>query len=155
VTNVQTELEAEEKNMSTIPLHYHTSYQWTGEAEAGEISIEGLPVLPVGSPHSPERYCPEHLLVVAVESCLANYVLLLAGMSKLEIISYHSSAEGELIKEDKAGYRFKRIVIRPGLTVVAGKEAQAERVLQKAHDLCMVARSLECPVDMEVSIKAA
>ncbi|MFZ0254990.1 MAG: OsmC family protein [Gammaproteobacteria bacterium] len=139
--------------MSDIPLHYHTAYTWTGEAEAGEISIDGPPVLPVGSPHSPERYSPEHLLVVAAETCLANYVLLISGMSKLEVKGYRSTAEGELMKEDKVGYRFKRILIRPELTVEAGKETQAERILEKAHKLCLVARSLNCPVDMEPMVK--
>lgn len=139
--------------MSDIPLHYHTAYAWTGEAEAGEISIDGPPVLPVGSPHSPERYSPEHLLVVAAETCLANYVLLISGMSKLEVKGYRSTAEGELMKEDKVGYRFKRILIRPELTVEAGKETQAERILEKAHKLCLVARSLNCPVDMEPMVK--
>ena len=140
--------------MSDIPLHYHTAYQWTGEAAAGEISIDGSLLLPVGSPHDTGRYSPEHLLVVAAETCLANYVLLLAGLSRIEVKDYNSTAEGELMQENRAGYRFKRIVIRPSVTVAAGNEAQAERVLQKAHKLCLVARSLNCPVDMEASVEA-
>jgi organic hydroperoxide reductase OsmC/OhrA len=87
--------------------------------------------------------------VVAAETCLANYVLLIAQMSKLEIKAYRSTSEGELVKDGKAGYRFQRILIRPELTVEAGKEPQAERVLKKAHGLCLIARSLNCPVDME------
>jgi len=140
--------------MSDIPLHYHTAYQWTGEAAAGEIRIDGSLLLPVGSPHDTGRYSPEHLLVVAAETCLANYVLLLAGLSRIEVKDYNSTAEGELMQENRAGYRFKRIVIRPSVTVAAGNEAQAERVLQKAHKLCLVARSLNCPVDMEASVEA-
>ena len=140
--------------MSDIPLHYHTAYQWTGEGAVGETRIDGPPLLPVGSPHDSGRYSPEHLLVVAAETCLANYVLLLAGLSRIEVKDYSSTAEGELMQEDRAGYRFKRIVIRPSVTVAAGNEAQAERVLQKAHKLCLVARSLNCPVEMEPSVKA-
>jgi len=140
--------------MSDIPLHYHSSYRWTGEAAAGEVSSDGSPLLPVGSPHDTGRYSPEHLLVVAAETCLANYVLLLAGLSKIEIKDYCSTAEGELMQEEMAGYRFRRIVIRPVVTVAAGNEARAERVLQKAHKLCLVARSLNCPVDMQASVEA-
>jgi organic hydroperoxide reductase OsmC/OhrA len=139
--------------MSELPLNYHTAYQWTGEAEAGKISIEGAPILPVGSPHNPERYSPEHLLVVAAETCLANYVILLSGLSKLEVKSYRSTAEGELMKEGKAGFRFKRILIRPELTVEAGKEDAARRILDKAHSLCLIARSLNFPVDMDPAVK--
>jgi organic hydroperoxide reductase OsmC/OhrA len=140
--------------MSDIPLHYQTAYQWTGEAAAGEISIDGSPLLPVGSPHDTGRYSPEHLLVVAAETCLANYVLLLAGLSGIEVKDYRSTAEGELMQEERAGYRFRRIVIRPSLTVAAGKEAQVERVLQKAHKLCLVARSLNCPVEIDASVES-
>lgn len=140
--------------MSDIPLKYHTAYEWTGDGEKGEIKIGQLPILPIGSPHNAERYCPEHLLVVASEACLANYVLLISQMSMFNIKAYQSTAEGELLKEDKAGYRFKRIVIRPVLTVESGKEDKAKRIIQKAHDLCMVARALNCPVDIEPNIKA-
>lgn len=139
--------------MSDIPLNYQTAYRWTGEAEKGEIQIGDLPVLPVGSPHDSDRFCPEHILVVAAEACLANYVLLISSKSGLEIKSYTSTAEGELSKEEKAGYNFKRIVIRPVVTVEAGKEKSAERIVQKAHDLCMVARALKCPVDLEMTIE--
>jgi organic hydroperoxide reductase OsmC/OhrA len=138
--------------MSDIPLHYRTAYQWTGEAEIGEIKIDGPPLLPVGSPHSHDRYSPEHLLVVAAETCLANYVLLIASRSGLQVKAYGSTAEGELVKEEKAGYRFGRIVIRPEMTVAAGQEAQARRVLEKAHGLCLIARSLSCPVEMEPNV---
>lgn len=139
--------------MSDIPLNYTTAYTWTGEGEKGEIRIGDLPVLPIGSPHSADRYCPEHILVVAAEACLANYVLLISSMSGLDIKAYSSTAEGELVKEDSTGYRFKRIVIRPVVTVEAGKESAAERIIKKSHDLCMVARSLNCPVDVESSIE--
>ena len=140
--------------MSQIPMHYHTAYSWTGQGEGGEIAIESHAPLPVGSPHSTDRYSPEHLLVLAAETCLANYVLVIAGMSKLEVKDYRSTAEGELLQEDKIGYRFKRILIRPELTVAAGNEVQAQRILEKSHKLCLIARSLNCPVDMEPTVKA-
>lgn len=140
--------------MSELPLLYQTAYEWTGEDVQGEISIDGPPLLPVGSPHNLDRYSPEHLLVVAAETCLANYVTLLSGLSKIQVKSYRSTAEGELVKEYKAGYRFKRILIRPVLTVEAGKEVQAKRVLEKAHKLCLIARSLNCPVEMEATVVA-
>lgn len=139
--------------MSEIPLNYQTAYEWTGEGEKGEVRVGDLPVLPAGSPHDTDRFCPEHILVVAAEACLANYVVLISRMSKLEVKAYSSTAEGELIKEEKAGYSFKRIVIRPVMTVEAGKESAAEKIIKKSHDLCMVARALNCPVDVEPTIK--
>lgn len=138
--------------MSDLPMHYKTNYEWQGNGADGNLSVQGHAVLPAGTPHDSDRYSPEHLLVAAAEICLANYVTLIAGLSKLEIRGYRSSAEGELEREPKAGYRFKRIVIRPELTVSSGAEDLAGRVLEKAHRACLIARSLNCPVDIEPNV---
>jgi organic hydroperoxide reductase OsmC/OhrA len=135
-------------------MQYETAYQWTGKGAAGTISIDGRPDLPVGIPHDTDRYSPEHLLVAITEICLANFVLLIAEMSKLQVKTYRSSAEGELEHEKGAGYRFKRILVRPELTVEGASRALAERVLEKAHKSCLIARSLNCPVDIEPIIHA-
>ncbi len=138
--------------MTGIPMNYQTTYQWQAEAADGVIFIKGHAELPVGTPHDLERYCPEHLLVAAAETCLANYVIMLAGMSKLEVKDYRSSAEGELEHNGKAGYRFKRIIIRPELTIAETSQVLAEQILEKAHYLCLIANSLNCPVDIEPRI---
>ncbi len=141
--------------MSEIPMHYETAYRWCGEGEDGDSTIEDHAALSVGPPHSLGRYSPEHLLVVAAETCLANYVLVIARLSKLDIKDYHSTAKGELIKDGKFGYRFVRIEIRPKLTVATGQEVQAQRVLEKSHKLCLIARSLNCPVEVKSEISLA
>ena len=138
--------------MADLPMQYQTRYAWQGEESQGLLSVDGHHDLPVGTPHDVERFSPEHLLVATAEICLANYVLLIGKLSKLKVIDYRSTAEGELEKEEKAGYRFKRIVIRPQLQVESGDEALAQRVLDKAHRACLVARSLNCPVDVEPQI---
>ena len=140
--------------MSEIPLNYQTAYEWTGKGEAGEIRIGEMPAMPIGSPHNSDRYCPEHLLVVAAEACLANYVLLISNMSKLDVLAYRSSAEGELSK-DSSGYQFTRITINPVLTVKPGNENMAKRIIDKAHGLCMVARALNIPVMVEPRIEVS
>jgi organic hydroperoxide reductase OsmC/OhrA len=140
--------------MADLPMHYQTSYRWQKDAAAGLTCIEGHVDLPVGTPHDADRFCPEHLLIATAEVCLANYVLLIAERSRLDVLDYRSSAEGELEREEGAGYRFKRILIRPEITVGSGAESLAERVLEKAHRSCLIARSLRCPVDIEPSIHA-
>lgn len=135
--------------MADIPMQYQTSYEWQGKASEGVITTEHKTTLETGTPFDQDRFSPEHMLVATAEACMANYVLLIAGMSKLEIRAYRSTAEGELEFEKKAGYRFKQIVIRPELTIDAGSEALAEKVLDKAHRSCLIARSLSCAVDIE------
>lgn len=140
--------------MAEIPMHYQTSYEWQGNASEGVVNTEYQNALQVGTPFDHDRFSPEHMLVATAEACMANYVLLIAGMSKLAIKGYRSSAEGELEFEKKAGYRFKKILIRPELTVDTGSEALAEKVLDKAHRACLIARSLSCAVDIEPIIHA-
>lgn len=138
--------------MSEIPLRYATGYSWTGTEMAGNINIADLPPLPVGTPHQPDRFTPEHLLVSTVETCLANYILLFASLSGLKINAYHSSAVGELEQLDKGGYRFSRIVVRPVLRVPEGSAGLARRIVKKAHDSCLIARSLDVAVEIEPAI---
>ena len=138
--------------MADLPMTYSTSYRWQSHAADGVLSIAERDDLPVGGPHDEGRYCPEHLLLAAAEICLANYVKLIAERSKLEILDYRSSAEGELEFVPKQGYRFKRILIRPVLKVPAGSEASAARVVEKSHRACLIARSLNCPVDTDPRI---
>ena len=138
--------------MAELPMQYETSYRRPGGAGGGTLSIAERADLAVGTPHDADRYCPEHLLLAAAEICLANYVHLIAERSGLQIQGYHSQAEGELEFVPKAGYRFKRILIRPVLKVAQGSESTAHKVLDKAHRACLIARSLNCPVDMEPTI---
>ncbi len=138
--------------MSEIPMQYETGYSWSGTEMAGTVNIAGNPPLPVGTPHDADRFCPEHLLVATVEACLANYILLFARLSSLEIRAYHSSATGELEQVDKGGFRFRRVVVRPVLQVPEAKVALAGHIIEKAHNSCLIARSLGCTVEVEPTI---
>jgi organic hydroperoxide reductase OsmC/OhrA len=133
----------------SIPTHYETRYEWSGEGEQATLRIEGREPLPVGSPRDGSRYCPEHMIVAAAEVCLANTFFVIAANSKLEIAAYTSSAEGDLEFTKGEGYRFTQITIRPVITIPENASSRVERVLDKAHDACLVSRSLGCPVNVE------
>ena len=139
--------------MADLPMEYETRYQWQGTAAEGILSIADREDLPAGTPHDTSRYSPEHLLLAAAEICLANYVRLIGERSKLEIRDYRSHTLGELEFVPKEGYRFKRILIHPVLTVAAGSESLAERVVEKSHRACLIARSLKCQVDIDPVIQ--
>lgn len=141
--------------MAELPMRYATQYTWQGPKTQGRLSIDGHADLNTGSPHDSDRLDPEHMLLAAAEVCLANTVIAIATHSKLELLGYSSRAEGELEFVDKAGYRFKNIAIVPELTVPPGKEQLAQRVIDKSHRACLVARSLNCQVDVEAIIHSA
>lgn len=139
--------------MADLPMHYTTRYRREGPAAEGVLSIEQRPDLPAGSPHDLDRYSPEHLLLAAAEVCMANYVALIAARSEVELLGYASRADGELEFVPKAGYCFKRIVIRPEVEVGKDDESRIERIIDKAHRACLIARSLNCPVDIEADVQ--
>lgn len=138
--------------MPDLPMQYHTAYEWQGNAADGTTTIESHHPLPVGTPHDLDRYSPEHLLVVAAETCLANYVLLIAELSKLTVSTYRSQALGDLEQDEERLYRFKRILIRPEVTFQGATESLARKIVEKAHRMCLIARSINCPVDIEPTI---
>lgn len=138
--------------MADLPMHYTTRYTTPGGVSDGVIAIDARPDMPVGSPHDEGRYSPEHLLVAAVEACLANTITIIAARSRLTIHSYRSRAEGELEFVPRAGYRFTRIRVTPELVIDAGSEALARKVVEKSHSACLISRSLNCTVEMEPRI---
>ncbi len=133
----------------SIPMRYETSYRWSGEGDRGETTVPEHAPLPVGGPEGEDHYSAEHLLVAAAEICLANTFFFLAERSGLEVSSYESTAEGELEYVPKEGFRFKKIVLRPAIAVRAEDRERAERFLEKAHQACLIARSLSTPVEVQ------
>ena len=132
-----------------IPMHYETRYEWSGQKENGTAYAEGLPPLAVGDPAEGDAWAPEYMLVAATEICLLNTFLYIANLSKVAVKAYRSTAAGDLTFEKGKGYRFERIVIRPVLTVAPEDREKAERVLERAHQACLISRSLNCPVEVE------
>ena len=137
---------------------YTTSLGWSG-ARRGVSSSPGLPELDVATPPQfpggiDGVWSPEHLFVAAVEVCIMTTFLAIAENSKLEFVSYNSSAVGTL-EETGSGYEFTRIVIRPHLVVSdETKVARGERILQKAEEHCLISRSMKTTVELETSVSA-
>ncbi len=138
--------------MSTIPLHYITHYRWRagqGGDVFGEIGMGDKPSLCCGGPNDPACYDPEHMVVAAVEICLANTFFIVADKMRVTVREYHSQAQGQLVFEEKQGFRFSEITVRPQITCPKMLHDKAKRALEKAHQACLVSRSLHCPVRVE------
>ena len=130
----------------TFETRYNTAYQWQKKGSQGIIHVTNHPGLPVGTPGDSAHFSPEHLLLASAETCLANYIFLIAEKSRLNIVDYQSAAEGELEQLADRGYQFKNITIRTKLTVADESTEKAEKVIDKAHHFCIISRSLNCYV---------
>lgn len=99
------------------------------------------------------RWTPEHMLVAAVASCFVSTFEGMAQSSRLEFGSLRLAAEGVLANEG-GGWRFIEIKLRP--VVIVHKEedhVRAVRLLEKAENSCLVARSLQSKTTLYPVVK--
>ena len=76
----------------------------------------------------------------------------MAEMSKLKFLSLEVPAGGKLGKID-GKLAFSEIVINPTLVLGANEDHDlGNRLLKKAEQGCLIARSLTCPVTMEAIV---
>ncbi len=132
-----------------IPMHYETSYAWSGEDNKGTLSIKGLPDIHLGGARDEGLLDPEHMLLGATEACHFNTFMAIAKNSKVEVLGYSSTSTGDLSFTKGEGYQFERIVVKPVITVPEAHLERAKRVLEKAHNACLISRSICCGCDME------
>lgn len=141
---------------STYPL----SVRWTGGKQGVASSPDGLPDLEIASPAQfggpGGRWTPEHFFVGAATACWMTTFLAVAELSKLEIEEVAADGEGFLEKGDDRRFSIARIVLRPRVTIVREEDRdKALRLIQKAEDACLVARSMKSVVELEPTIEVA
>lgn len=96
-----------------------------------------------------KRWTPEHLFIASVNSCLMSAFLLAANNSKLEFISFESTAVGKI---EKLGGKniVSEIVIKPKLMIPASQnETRAKRVLELSEKACIIGNSVSTSIKVE------
>ncbi len=137
---------------------YRTALEWAG-GRACLLGSADKPVLRVASP--PEFkgeagvWTPEDLLVGAANVCTMTTFVAFADRRGFRFESYVSEAEG-VLEMAAGGFRFTRIVVRPRIVVADAAAAEVARaILDEAHAACIVANSLQAPVDVTAVIETA
>jgi peroxiredoxin-like protein len=101
------------------------------------------------------RWTPEHFLVAAVSTCFVSTFSGIAEKSRLEFASFNLDAEGLLGNEDGI-WRFTEIKLRPVVTVLKEEDRdRAIRLLEKAKESCLIARSLLFKATLFPAVKIA
>jgi organic hydroperoxide reductase OsmC/OhrA len=123
------------------------------EGRSADLHCEGKPLLRVSGP--PEfkgesgLWTPENLFVAAVEVCLMLTFVGIAEKRGLKFATYESRAEG-LLEWQQGSYRFTRVIVSPTITFFDEQSIPAAReIIERAHDTCLIARSLNCEVIVE------
>ena len=96
---------------------------------------------------------PEELFVAAINSCLMNTFFYFTQKFKIEILSYHSQASGQLEKQSD-GFRFTHVEIRAKVQLTEDKFVNKIQEARKlAEKYCLVSRSVVCPVNYQLEIE--
>jgi peroxiredoxin-like protein len=130
---------------------FKNAIEWKTERRGVMASPEHAPI-EIGSPPefkgTADVWCPEEMLVGAVNTCIMLTFLTYAQNRKLELVRYESKAEGTLEHKD-GKYRVTHITLYP---VVALRSDQhipiAEQVLKSAKEDCFISNSVIATVDL-------
>jgi organic hydroperoxide reductase OsmC/OhrA len=122
------------------------------------LRAPGVPSLSTAAPPqfggTGDRWSPETLLVGATVDCLLLTFRTMATASKLPWKRLTASAEGTLDRVDGVT-RFTALTIRARLTVPEGvDEVKAERLLEKAKQVCLISNSLAAPTTLDAQVVA-
>ena len=148
--------------MAAPPRMKYKSFTYTvgttwNSGRQGVLRSDTKPEMQVASPPEfkgvPGLWTPEDLFVAAVDTCQMTTFLALAARAQLPLVSYTSNATGSLEFTD-GGYRFTRVRLEPTIVVEATVTREAvEQLVHDAHRACLVARSLNCEIDVEPDIQ--
>lgn len=136
---------------------YKTEIEWTGERH-GELRAPALPRLEIDAPPDFKGHegvwTPEHLFVASVNSCFMTTFLAIAENSKLELVKFHTDAEGTLEKVEGQGLMITHITLRPKLVIKHSRDAErALRIFEKAEKHCLIANSIRTETKLEPQVK--
>ncbi len=144
--------------MQSFPHHYRVSASGTEEGLL-TMTSDGLPGLTAEGPAEfdgpGDQWSPETLLMSAAAACFVLSFRAVATASKLEWVALSCSAEGELDRIDKVT-RFTKVTTHAELTVKnAADTSKAEKLLEKAESICLIANSLQAERVLLSSIHVA
>lgn len=125
---------------------------WKSEFR-GTLSASGHSNIEVGNPPvfkgTPDVWCPEDLLIGALNACLMLTFLYEMQHRKLEVLAYESSAQGMLEHRD-GKHRVTRIVVQPRISLQSGNDMEAAReAIKDTVDSCMISNSILATVQVD------
>ena len=98
---------------------------------------------------------PEELFVASIHTCIMMSFVHFAKKGHVQFDKYQSSATG-VLEKDEGGFRFARVAVDVAVaTPQSTDEAAVRRAAELAEKYCLVTRSLNCPVEFNLTIKTS
>lgn len=138
-------------------FRFPVDIDWQGGRRTG-AHVEGKQLLAVATPPEfkgtdPELWSPEDAFVAAAGSCLAVTIAALAEHDRLPLRTLDVHAEGVVGRRADGRFGFTRIEQSVALETDTGFEDAARALVTKAEDGCLVAVSLDLPIETTVDIR--
>jgi len=138
-------------------FHFENSVAWKS-AFRGTLSASEHPTVEIGNPPAfkgtSDVWCPEDLLIGALNACLMLTFLYEVQLRKLAIVEYESSAQGTLEHKD-GKYRVTRIAVQPRISLKSENDLEAARdAIKDAAESCMISNSILATVQLDPQFNA-
>ncbi len=157
--------------MATRSHTYTTVVTWTGNRGTGttgyrdydrdhDVVADGRAVI-LGSSDpmfrgDPTRWNPELLLVASLSQCHMLWYLHVAASAGVVVTEYVDDAVGTMAQERGGQGQFTEVTLRPRVTVTSADAVElAQRLHERANELCFIARSVNFPVRHEPTVAVA
>jgi organic hydroperoxide reductase OsmC/OhrA len=150
--------------------HYYGKLVWSGGALGPTESVasysrefraefEGKPPLRGSADPAfhgdPTLYNPEDLLMTALSACHMLSYLAVCAHAGIVVLSYEDSMVGTVARRD-GKVKFVDVLLRPKVTLEEGSDTERAKDLhEKAHNICVVANSVNFPVRYEAEAISA
>jgi uncharacterized OsmC-like protein len=145
--------------MRAKEFNFPVTVEWLGDTRVAS-RVEGKREIETSSPPEfhgtdPTIWSPEDFFVASTASCVAITLAGIAGRRDLPLHSLKVSGEGTVGGREDRLFGFSRMTIRVEIETDAGSEELAREVALEAEQDCLVAVSLDLPVETVVEVRTA
>jgi organic hydroperoxide reductase OsmC/OhrA len=145
--------------MRAKEFRFPVEVEWLGDTRVS-TRVEGKREIEISSP--PEFrgkdatiWSPEDFFVASAASCLAITLQGIAGRRDLLLHGLSVSGDGVVGTRDDGTFGFTRMRFLVAIKTDPGQEELAREVARKAEEGCLVAVSLDLPIELDVKVEAA
>ncbi|WP_340105958.1 OsmC family protein [Rhodohalobacter sp. 8-1] len=148
---------------------YKTDLKWTGNRGNGtagyrsydrsySVMINGKPTLEGSADPAfrgdVSKWNPEELFLASLTACHMLWYLHLCADEEIHVMSYKDQASGVMEEMDNGSGKFAEVVLHPQVTITHTVNLdKAEKLHQRANEMCFIANSCNFPVRHEVKMK--
>ncbi len=144
---------------ATKTFEFPVDVNWL-DGRLTRVTAAGKPELEVATPPQfkhgiPGVWSPEDLLVGSVATCFAVTLLAIAERREVPLRRLAVGATGEVTKRPDGRFGFTAVRLDVRVRTDPGFEAEAAAAVEAAERGCLIAASIDFPIEVEHEVRAA